>query len=147
MFLKTSQNSQENNCAIVSGTSVFLWKNTPIAASEVFSLKHCCGRNLFQLVQQNHFLIFKSSHPELFCQKGVLKNFTKFPGKHPVPEPPFNKVAGLRPEFWESFRTLFFTEHLWWLLLYFEVNMLLFVLLFYFAWNIIFSGVGFFWYS
>ena len=25
---------------------------------------------------------FRSSHPELFCQKGVLKNFGKFTGKH-----------------------------------------------------------------
>ena len=24
----------------------------------------------------------RSSHPELFCEKGVLKNFTKFTGKH-----------------------------------------------------------------
>ena len=29
-------------------------------------------------------------------KKGVLKNFAKFTGK-PVPEPIFNKVAGLRP--------------------------------------------------
>ena len=147
MFLKISQNSQENNCAIVSGTGVFLWKNTPIAASEVFSLKHCCGRNLFQLVQQNHFLIFKSSHPELFCQKGVLKNFTKFPGKHPVPEPLFNKVAGLRPEFCESFRTLFFhrtplvAASVFWSKYVFTRSIVLFCL----KYN--FSGVEFFWYS
>ena len=25
---------------------------------------------------------FRSSRPEVFCQKGVLRNFTKFTGKH-----------------------------------------------------------------
>ena len=32
----------------------------------------------------NNFQIAKvrSSHPEVFCQKGVLKNFAKFTGKH-----------------------------------------------------------------
>ena len=27
-------------------------------------------------------LVFKSSLPELFHKKGILKNFTKFTGKH-----------------------------------------------------------------
>ena len=40
---------------------------------------------------------FKSSHPELFCKKGVFKNFTKFTGKHLCQSLFLNKVAGLRP--------------------------------------------------
>ena len=28
------------------------------------------------------WLIFRSSRPEVFCKKGVFKNFTKFTGKH-----------------------------------------------------------------
>ena len=28
------------------------------------------------------FVINRSSHPDVFCQKGVLKNFVKFTGKH-----------------------------------------------------------------
>ena len=28
------------------------------------------------------FLFFRSSRPEEFCKKGVLRNFTKFTGKH-----------------------------------------------------------------
>ena len=37
----------------------------------------------------------RSSGPEVFCKKGVLKNFTKF-HKTPVPESLFNRVAGLK---------------------------------------------------
>ena len=35
--------------------------------------------------------------PEVFYKKGVLKNFTKFTGKHLCQSLFFNKVAGLRP--------------------------------------------------
>ena len=38
----------------------------------------------------------RSSRPEVFCKKGVLKNFTKFTGKHLCQNLFFNKVAGLR---------------------------------------------------
>ena len=30
----------------------------------------------------NHFTLNRSSHPEVFCKNGVLKNFAKFTGKH-----------------------------------------------------------------
>ena len=39
----------------------------------------------------------RSSRPELFCKKGVLRNFSKFTGKHLCQSLFFNKVAGLRP--------------------------------------------------
>ena len=39
---------------------------------------------------------FGSSHPEVFCKKGVLRNFTKFTGKHLCQSLFFNKVADLR---------------------------------------------------
>ena len=73
-----------------------------------------------------------SSRPEVFCKKGVLRNFTKFTGKHLCQSLFFNKVAGLRPatllkkRLWHMcfpvnvvkfLRTPFYTEHLWWLLL------------------------------
>ena len=38
-----------------------------------------------------------SSRPEVLCKKGVLRNFTKFTGKHLCQSLFFNKVAGLRP--------------------------------------------------
>ena len=40
--------------------------------------------------------LFRSSRPEVFCKKSVLKNFTKFTGKHLCQRLFFNKVAGLR---------------------------------------------------
>ena len=39
----------------------------------------------------------RSSHPEVFCKKGVLRNFAKFTKKHLCQSLFFNKVAGLRP--------------------------------------------------
>ena len=57
-------------------------------------------------------------------RKGVLRNLTKFAGKHLCQGLFFNKVAGLRPvlllkkdsgtgEFCEISKNIFFTEHLW----------------------------------
>ena len=75
----------------------------------------------------------RSSRPEVFCKKGVLRNFTKFTQKHLCYSLFFNKVAGLKPatllkkrpwhrcfsvNFAKFLRTPLFTEHLWWLLLY-----------------------------
>ena len=39
----------------------------------------------------------RSIHPDVFCEKGVLKEFAKFTGKHLCQRLFFNKVAGLRP--------------------------------------------------
>ena len=39
----------------------------------------------------------RSSRPEVFCKKGVLRNFTKFIAKHLCQGLFFNKVAGPRP--------------------------------------------------
>ena len=41
--------------------------------------------------------IFRSSRPEVFCEKGVLRNFAKFTGKRPCQTLFFNKFTGLRP--------------------------------------------------
>ena len=37
----------------------------------------------------------RSSRSEVFCKKGVLRNFAKFVGKHLCQSLFFNKVAGL----------------------------------------------------
>ena len=73
-----------------------------------------------------------SSRAEVFCKKGILRNFAKFTGKHLCQSLFFNKVAGLRPatlsknRLWHRYftvnfvkfvRTAFLTEHLRWLLL------------------------------
>ena len=45
----------------------------------------------------------RSSHPEVFCKKGVLKNFAKFTGKHLCKRLFFNKVAGsLKKSLWHK---------------------------------------------
>ena len=72
-------------------------------------------------------LLLRSSWPEMFCKKGVLRNFTKFTGKHLCQSSFLNKVADLKVagtlaqvfscEFCEISKTPFFTEQLWWLLL------------------------------
>ena len=65
--------------------------------------------------------IYRSSCSEVFCKKGVLRNFAKFTGKHPYQSLFFNKVAGLRRfpvNFVKFLRAPSFIEHLWWLLLY-----------------------------
>ena len=36
----------------------------------------------------------EGSRPEVFCEKGVLRNFSKFTGKHLYQSLFFNKVAG-----------------------------------------------------
>ena len=70
--------------------------------------------------------------PVVFCEKGVLKNLTKFTGKHLCQSLFFNKVSGLRPatllekRLWHSYFPVNFVKflrtplpigHLWWLLL------------------------------
>ena len=42
-------------------------------------------------------VLLRSSRPDVFCKKDVLKNFSKFTGKHLCQSLFFNKVAGLRP--------------------------------------------------
>ena len=44
---------------------------------------------------QVHFIRVISSHPEVVCKKGVLRNFAKFVGKHLCKSLFFDKVAGL----------------------------------------------------
>ena len=41
-------------------------------------------------------IIYRSSHPEVFYKKGVLRNFAKFTEKHLCQGLFFNKVAGLQ---------------------------------------------------
>ena len=84
--------------------------------------------------------IYRSSCLEVFCRKGVLRNFEKLTRKHLCQSLLFNKVAGLRTvtllkkRFWYRFFPVNFskflktpiTEHLPWLLLKTPVNQLIF---------------------
>ena len=53
------------------------------------------GRLLLWLIKYE-ILIVRSSHQRCFIKKGVLKDFTKFTGKHLCQSPFFNKVSGVR---------------------------------------------------
>ena len=54
------------------------------------------------------YLHFRSSCPELFCKKDVLKNFTKFTG--------VSSGTGISCEFCDTLDNAFFAEHFQWLL-------------------------------
>ena len=86
-----------------------------------------CQHYIFQISDTTEAVVHRCS-----VTKGVLRNFTKFTGKHLCQRLFFNKVAGLRPatilkkrlwhrcfpvNFVKFLRTPFVTEHLWWLLL------------------------------
>ena len=63
---------------------------------------------------------YRSSNLRCFVRKGVLRNFAKFTGKHLCQSLFFKKetlAQVLSCEFCEIFKSTFFTEHLWWLLL------------------------------
>ena len=88
--------------------------------------------NLFkenQKLSKNHIFQYlnRSSRPEVFWKKGVVRNFAKFTGKHLCQSLFLNKVAGLlKKRLWHRYfpvnfvkfaRTPFLTKHLGWLLL------------------------------
>ena len=101
--------------------------------SESWKMKNCKKGTRKNTEIKNIVLLHlensRSSHLELFCQKGVLKNFAKFIRKHLCQRLFFNIVASLRPatilkkRLWHRYfpvnfakflRTVFVKEHLWW---------------------------------
>ena len=48
----------------------------------------------FLFIEESSELKFQKQPPEVFCKRGVLRNFTKFTGKHLCQSLFFNKVAG-----------------------------------------------------
>ena len=77
----------------------------------------------------SNLICSRSSRPEVFCIKGILRNFAKFTGKHLCQSLFFNNVSGLRPatlltkrlwhrcfpvNFVKLLRTPILKEHLWW---------------------------------
>ena len=80
--------------------------------------------NIVALKINHPIICSRSSRPEVFCKKGVLKNSTKFIGKNLCQSLFFNfnfiKKETLEQvisyEFFEISKNTFFIEHLWWLL-------------------------------
>ena len=70
----------------------------------------------------------RSRRPEVFCKKGVLRNFTKFTGKHLCQSlflTSLKKTLCHRcfpVNFAKFLRTPFFIEHLWWLFLLYLIG-------------------------
>ena len=62
-------------------------KLTKMSLMELMSF-HYFFLNLF-------YVLCRSSHPDVFCKKGVLRKFSKFTGKHLCQSLFFNKVGGL----------------------------------------------------
>ena len=91
---------------------------------------------MFNLAVILHFLLhykiintissLRSSRPEVFCKKGVLRKFAKFLGKHL-----YQSLAGLPVNSVRFLRTSFLIEHLWWLLLFSIETVSSFALLFF----------------
>ena len=98
----------------------------------IFAQKINCFRAFFKVFEQflathtqtvssrNLRFRYRSSRPEVFCKKGVLRNFAKFTGKHLCQSLFFNKVTGLghrcfSVNFAKFLRTPFLIEHLRWL--------------------------------
>ena len=78
---------------------------------KIASLKTSCSEKSVKYRSSRSQI--RSSRPEMFCKKGVLKNFAKFTGKHLSQSLFFHKVADLRPqaffcEFCEIFNNTFF---------------------------------------
>ena len=49
-------------------------------------------------IKKSKFGTLRSSPPEVFCKKGVVRNVSKFTGKHLCHSLFFNKVAGRKKE-------------------------------------------------
>ena len=82
---------------------------------------------LSNLMTQINLLLLYKQPSEVFCKKGVIRNFAKFTGKHLCQSLFFNKFAGSSLQLywnWDSgtgafqrifeiSKNTFFTEHLW----------------------------------
>ena len=73
----------------------------------------------------------RSSSPEVFCKKGVVRKLAKVLGKHLWQSLFFNQVADLPVNFLKFLRTSLVIEHLWWLLLFSIETFSSFALLFF----------------
>ena len=114
---------------------LFLYESLPFYCNH-FCFQHvaygCLKQRERQILLICKSYCNRSSRPEVFCRKSVLRNFAKFTVKRLCQDFPFSNVAGLRAatllkkrlwrrcfpvNFVKFLRTAFFIEHLRWLLL------------------------------
>ena len=111
----------QSECGKIRTRKLFFFWPEKLRIRTIFTQRWCemhlvfswrvCSVCKFSIVSSNLSLdspwsYIQKQPPEVFFKIGVLKNFTKFSGKHLRQILFLNKVAGLRP------------EHLRWLLLY-----------------------------
>ena len=75
---------------------VFLFFYRPCYSRFVKICWYHCYRYHYVMLAWQVSSYYRSSQPELFCQKGALKNFAKLTVKHLCQSLFFKKVAGLR---------------------------------------------------
>ena len=111
---------------------LYLWVITDLLSFASFTFKSSEVKCFATPIKSNlHNSAFtRSSLLKVFCKKGAFRNFAKFAGKH-LCQGLFRsqRVATLlKKRFWHRCfpmnfakfpRTLFLTEHLWWLLLFY----------------------------
>ena len=102
--------------------SLFLWNyiyNFKIFISRILLIFYIFVTYCVSFLSSS-LLLIEQQLPEVFYKKGALTNFAKFTGKHPCQSHFFNKrtlAQVFSCEFCKIFKNIFFTEHLWWLLL------------------------------
>ena len=71
-------------------------KAFPLPYDRLIFMQKTLKRYLFYKICKSlrHSRIRRSSRPDVFCEKVVLRNFAKFTGKHLCQSLSFNKVAG-----------------------------------------------------
>ena len=87
--------------------TVAIMQHSTVKISVSFKVRMCKYLGIYALTRKrlfikehllyNHSSCFHQKRPpDVFCKKGVLRNFTKFTGKHLCQSLFFNSVAGLR---------------------------------------------------
>ena len=116
VFLTTYELKKDlfENCAVLKYLShlIFIHKN-------IFHENHK-GQNHWWILYIKQHRKYTSSRPEVFCKKGVPRNFAKLTGKYLCQSLFFKRETLTHVfccEFCEISKTHFYIEPLWWLLL------------------------------
>ena len=90
LFGHRSTKHLKQNCSLKMST------NSNTGNRKYFFLCHCVSPHNYGVDKVKLNKVYRSSRPEVFCKKVVIRNFAKFTGKHLCQGVFFNKVVGLR---------------------------------------------------